>query len=203
LVYEYGKSDHVVVPVESAHINENFSTLRSRAIDDLRAAGFNQSDIQILRSVDMRYRYQVHELNVPFAPGMTPITHQEMEDLYARFDELYEKAFGQGSGYREAGKEILTFRLTATGLLKKPDIRREPIKSSDGKQALKSQRAVYFEEERKFISTPIYDFERMHPGTAFAGPAIIETPVTTIVINPNDRMTMDEFRNIRIHLGGS
>src|SRR5215813_6332386 len=203
LVYEYGKSDHVVVPVESAHVNENFSTLLSRAVDDLRAAGFNQSDIQILRSVDMRYRYQVHELNVPFAPGISAITDQEMEDLYARFDELYEHGFGQGSGYREAGKEILTFRLTATGLLKKPNIRREAIKSSDGKQALKGQREVYFEEEIKFIATPIYDFEKMHPGTAFAGPGIIETPVTTIVINPNDRAAMDEFRNIRIHLAGS
>jgi len=203
LVYEYGKSDHVVVPVESAHVNENFSTLLSRAVDDLRAAGFNQGDIQILRSVDMRYRYQVHELNVPFAPGMSAITDQEMEDLYARFDELYEHGFGQGSGYREAGKEILTFRLTATGLLKKPNIRREAIKSSDGKQALKGQREVYFEEERKFIATPIYDFEKMHPGTAFAGPGIIETPVTTIVVNPNDRGAMDEFRNIRIHLAGS
>src|SRR5215470_3208921 len=203
VVYEYGKSDHMVVPVETTRVNENFSGLLSRAVDDLRAAGFNQSDIQILRTVDMRYRYQVHELNVPFAPGISAITDQEMENLYARFDELYEHGFGQGSGYREAGKEILTFRLTAMGLLKKPNIRREAIKSSDGKQALKGQREVYFEEERKFIATPIYDFEKMHPGTAFAGPGIIETPVTTIVVNPNDRGAMDEFRNIRIHLAGS
>ena len=41
----------------------------------------------------------------------------------------------------------------------------------------------------------------MQPGMAFAGPAIIETPVTTIVVNPNDRAAMDEYRNIRIHLG--
>ena len=26
-------------------------------------------------------------------------------------------------------------------------------------------------------------------------------PVTTIVVNPNDRAAMDEYRNIRIHLG--
>jgi N-methylhydantoinase A/oxoprolinase/acetone carboxylase beta subunit len=41
----------------------------------------------------------------------------------------------------------------------------------------------------------------MRPGTEFAGPAIIETPVTTVVINPSDRAAMDEYRNIRIHLG--
>jgi N-methylhydantoinase A len=201
LVYEYGKSDHVVVPVKIDHVNDNFSTLLAKALNDLRAAGFSESEIQVMRSVDMRYRYQVHELNVPFAAGMSAITEQDMEDLYGRFDDLYEKAFGQGSGYREAGKEILTFRLTATGLLKKPDIKREAGKSSTREQALKGHRDVYFEEERKFIPTRVYDFEKMQPGIAFPGPAIIETPVTTVVVNPNDRAAMDEFRNIRIHLG--
>jgi N-methylhydantoinase A len=201
VVYEYGKSDHVVVPVEIARVNENFSGLLERALDDLHAAGFAESDILVNRSVDMRYRYQVHELNVPFAAGTTAITAKEMEDLYALFDDLYEKAFGQGSGYREAGKEILTFRLTATGLLKRPYIKAERLKMSDGAHALKGERDVYFEEERKFVSTRVYDFTKMQPGIEFDGPAILETPVTTIVVNPNDRAAMDEYFNIRIHLG--
>ena len=201
LVYEYGRSDHVVVPADTARVNENFSTLLGKAIQELGVAGVDQNAIQILRSVDMRYRYQVHELNVPFPAGRSAITEQEMEDLYARFDELYEKAFGFGSGYREAGKEILTFRLTATGLLKKPDFKREPVNDFDGAAALKDHREVYFEEEKKFITTRIYDFNKMTAGTVFTGPAIIETPVTTIVVNPHDRVRMDEFRNVRIYVG--
>ncbi len=201
VVYEYGKSDHVVLPVAPARVNDNFAGLLERALSDLRAAGFAESDVQVMRSVDMRYRYQVHELNVPFPAGSGAITERDMEELSMRFDDLYERAFGQGSGYREAGKEILTFRLTATGLLKKPDIKAELARSADGAQAIKGKRDVYFEEERKFIATPVYDFVTMHPGMAFAGPAIVETPVTTMVVNPNDRAAMDEYRNIRIHLG--
>lgn len=201
VVYEYGKSDHMVVPIEATRVNENFSGLLDRALSDLRAAGFEDSDVLINRSVDMRYRYQVHELNVPFPAGTTAITAKEMEGLYTLFDDLYEKAFGQGSGYREAGKEILTLRLTATGPLKKPDIKAERVRRSDGAQALKGQRGVYFEEERKFVSTRVYDFTQLHPGVEFDGPAIIESPVTTIVVNPKDRAAMDEYFNIRIHLG--
>jgi N-methylhydantoinase A len=201
VVYEYGKSDHVVVPVAPARVNENFAGLMQRALKDLNAAGFDEADIHVDRSVDMRYRYQVHELNVPFAPGAGTITETDLEELYARFDEMYEKAFGQGSGYREAGKEILTFRLTANGLLKKPDIKAEPSHTSDGAGALKGEREVYFEEERKFVSTRLYDLTGMEPGAEFAGPAIIETPVTTVVVNPPDRASMDQYRNIRIHLG--
>ena len=69
------------------------------------------------------------------------------------------------------------------------------------KKALKNQRQVYFEEARDFVPTRVYDFNKMHPGTAFAGPAIIETPVTTMVVNPSDHAEMDAYRNIRIHLG--
>ncbi|HEX2932559.1 MAG TPA: hydantoinase/oxoprolinase family protein [Candidatus Binatia bacterium] len=201
VVYEYGKSDHVVVPVAPARVNENFAGLLSRALSDLSAAGFAESEVQVARGVDMRYRYQVHELNVPFPAGSVAITESDMEELYALFDDLYERAFGRGSGYREAGKEILTFRLAATGLLKKPQIKAEVEHSSDGAQAIKGRRDVYFEEARKFVATPVYDFTQMHPGVTFAGPAIIETPVTTVVVNPNDRAAMDEYRNIRIDLG--
>jgi N-methylhydantoinase A len=201
VVYEYGKSDHVVVPVAPARVNENFAGLLERALRDLRAAGFIEGDVQVMRSVDVRYRYQVHELNVPFPAGSGTITDGDMEELYRRFDDLYEKAFGQGSGYREAGKEILTFRLTATGLLRKPDIKAEVVRSSDGAHALKGSREVYFEEAKKFVVTPVYDFVKMHPGVELAGPAIIETPVTTVVVNPNDRAAMDQYRNVRIHLG--
>ena len=96
LVYEYGKSEHVVLPVEPALVNDNFSALLQRALNDLRAAGFSEDDVQVMRSIDMRYRYQVHELNVPFAAGTGTITETEMEALYVLFDDLYEKAFGQG-----------------------------------------------------------------------------------------------------------
>jgi N-methylhydantoinase A len=53
------------------------------------------------------------------------------------------------------------------------------------------------------VSTHVYDFEKMQPGTAFAGPAVIETPVTTVIVNPRDRAEMDGYRNIRIYVGGA
>jgi N-methylhydantoinase A len=76
------------------------------------------------------------------------------------------------------------------------------LSKSDGAAALKGQREVYFEENRKFVPTRVYDFNQLKPGTEFAGPAIIETPVTTVVVNPSDRAAMDGYRNIRIHIGG-
>jgi len=199
VIYEYGKSDHLLVPADLNRVNANFSILIEKAIADLRRAGFTKEGVRIVRSLDMRYRYQVHEIGVPFPAGTAEIEQKDIEQLYNRFDGLYETAYGKGSGYREAGKEILIFRVTAMGLLKKPTIKSAPTsKSADAESALKGKRSVYFEEARAFTPTPIYDFERLVPGTALSGPAIIETPVTTIVVNPKDTAMVDEFHNVRL-----
>jgi N-methylhydantoinase A len=149
----------------------------------------------------MRYRYQVHELTLSLRPGTAEIGAMDLEKLYEDFHTMYEKSYGKGSGYREAGMEVMTFRLTARGRLKKPNIARLSLDGKDSARAVKSRRPVYFEEYRELVETAIFDFEKIKPGNELAGPAIIETPVTTIVVNPKDRAFMDEFRNIRIDLG--
>ena len=111
------------------------------------------------------------------------------------------KPTARGSGYREAGKEILTFRVTATGLLAKPRIREEPAAGASADRARKPERSVFFEELGEFAPTAVYDFRRMTPGMELSGPAVIETPVTTVVVNPRDRAGIDGFRNIRIFVG--
>ena len=201
VVYEYGKSDHLVIPVDLARVNQNFAALVEQATNDLRAAGFADKDIKINRSVDMRYRYQVHELNVPFAVGTASITTSEMEMLYDRFDELYENAYGKGSAYREAGKEIITFRVSGAGALMKPALEREGCTERSPERAFKGQREVYFEEFNKFVPTAVYDFDRLTAGAEIPGVAVIETPVTTILINPKDRAVVDALRNVVVHVG--
>ncbi len=201
VVHEYGKSDHLQVPADPGRVNANFDELIRRARADLGAAGFDPSEMAITRSADIRYRYQVHELNVPLAPGTASLAEADLERLYAEFDDAYEKAYGKGSGYREAGKEILTFRVTAVGMLAKPRVRKEPARRAPADEALKPPRDVFFEEPGEFAPARIYDFQRMRPGMELSGPAVIETPVTTVVVNPGDRAEIDGFRNVRIFVG--
>jgi N-methylhydantoinase A len=149
----------------------------------------------------MRYRYQVHELNVPFPLGDAALTEADLEALYARFDSLYEEAYGKGSAYRAAGREIVSFRVSGSGALAKPTIRPMPKQGRNAASARKGERPVYFIEFGDYVPTAIYDSGLMRPGMEIAEPAIIETPVTTMVINPGDRALMDEFGNIRITVG--
>jgi N-methylhydantoinase A len=200
VIYDYGRSERLAVPGDLKRIREIFSGLVQRAMASLRAAGFKDSEMKIVRSLDMRYRQQVHELNVPLPPGVEELTEPDLEAIYGGFDEFYELTYGAGAGYREAGKEIMAFRVLATGELNKPRLRKYPLQKNRAEAALKTERKVYYEEGRDFIATKIYDYGRLAPGSEISGPAIIETPITTIVINPNDRATIDEYYNVRMYL---
>lgn len=201
VVYQDGASEVAQVPVAAERMNKVFAPLLARIRDSLRKAGFAAPGITIERSVDMRYRYQVHELNVPFPPGDSELTEADLEVLYAQFDLLYEEAYGKGSAYRAAGKEIVSFRVTGSGALSKPAILPAPKQESDAAAARKGERPVYFTEYGEYVPTRLYDIGLMRCGMEIAEPAIIETPFTTIVINPGDRALMDEFGNIRITVG--
>ena len=201
VVYEYGKSDHLLVPAKPERVNAIFSSLVSRALKDLERAGFKDEDMTIVRSLDIRYRYQVHELNVPLQPGAAEVSPKELAGSYDAFDELYERTYGTGSGYRQAGKEIMALRVVGTGKLHKPSMKSYPLSGADSQKSLKGSRQVYFEEQGDFVPTRVYDFNAMSPGMEIPGPAIIETPVTTIVVNPKDYAALDQFFNLRIHVG--
>ena len=198
VMYQDGASERVLIPVPSARMNEVFAPLAKRIRDDLRKAGFTDKDITIQRSVDIRYRYQVHELNVSLPPGNSELTDADLDALYIRFDTLYEEAHGKGSAYRAAGKEIVTFRVTGSGTLPKPALLSSSKGGSDPASARKGERPVYFTECGNYVATSLYDIGLMSCGMEIAGPAIIETPITTIVINPGDQAVMDEFGNILI-----
>ena len=200
VVFEYGKAERLVYPPDPKVVNATFAGLLDKARVDLEKMGFAGEEIAVIRSLDMRYRFQCHELNAELPPGTAELGMEDFQWLDQAFDELYEKSYGPGSGYREAGKEIITFRLRAVGKIQHPNIKRYPMGAADPGDAFKGKRDAYFEQERDFLPADIYDFERVMPGMEVRGAGIIESPVTTIVVGPGDTAVMDEYRNIRMHV---
>jgi N-methylhydantoinase A len=203
VVFEYGKAERLVFPPDLGIVNATFASLLEKARQDLAKMGFAGEEIVVIRSLDMRYRFQCHELNAELPPGTTEVGVKELEFLDRTFDDLYEQSYGPGSGYREAGKEIITFRLRAVGKIQSPNIKRYPKIGPDSTGAVKAQRNAYFDEARDFLAADIYDFGLLKPGMEIKGPGIIESPVTTIVVGPDDRAMMDEYRNIKLFIQGA
>ncbi|MBT7266590.1 MAG: hydantoinase/oxoprolinase family protein, partial [Rhodospirillaceae bacterium] len=117
------------------------------------------------------------------------------------FEQLYERKYGKGSAYREAGIEMTMYRLSASGVLKRTEVETEELQSPDASHAKTSQREIFVDAQNGMATADIYDFTKLQAGNKLIGPAVIHTPITTIVIQEGQRAQMDEHRNIVIEFG--
>jgi N-methylhydantoinase A len=128
----------------------------------------------------------------------TPLDDAGLAQLIADYEALYERKFGKGSAYREAGIEMTQFRLTARGLMTRPELAPLPLGGIDSSAARTGRRRVFVEAADGMAETDIYDFEKLRPGNVVAGPAVIHTPITTIMLQDRQRGTVDAYRNVLI-----
>ena len=197
VVHEYGVTKTRLLPIAAGEINEIYGLLEIEAQQALQSEGFKEDRIEFRWSVGFRYALQVHELITPVR-SPTPLDEDGLKILVDDFESSYESKYGKGSAYRDAGIEMTQFRLTARGRIDPPEITPAPLNGEDASHAMTGKREIFIESKDGFGSADIYDFDRLQPGNLIAGPAVIHTPITTIVIQDGQSGQMDALRNIVI-----
>jgi N-methylhydantoinase A len=147
------------------------------------------------KSCDMRYIGQAYEINVPFPEYSGTIGKQTIEELCDLFHVHQRKRFGHAA--EEEPVELVCFRVL--GILPMKEMQFLP-KKEFRRFPLKGHRLAYFGKGKGFLDCPIYERDWMDLGFQVAGPAIIEDPISTIVIYPGHQGEMDGLGNIRLDI---
>jgi N-methylhydantoinase A len=171
--------------------------MKEKALKALEEEGFTGDQVRLDWSIDLRYSRQVHEVTTPVRADV-PMTSDGLALLADDFEALYERKFGKGSAFREAGIEMTQFRLTARGLMEHPDLRPTALDGPDPSHARTGRRPIFVDARSAMVESDIYDFELLRNGNVIAGPAVIHTPITTIVVQEGQRAVLDPFRNVTI-----
>lgn len=195
IAHEYTTTRTLAAPAEAVEVNAIFARMETGARAQLRAEGIGADRQRMEWSVDLRYGRQVHEVTTP-VHASTPLDSAGVARLVDDFEALYERKFGKGSAYREAGIEMTAFRLTARGLMPRPSLPSEAEGPADPAAALIGQRQILDLTAGGMAPGRIYDFTRLKPGNEVTGPAVIHTPITTIALHSGHRARMDCWRNI-------
>ena len=197
IVHEYAHIETLVLPAAAEDINKLYEPMMQEASAALAEAGFEKERMQFKWSVGFRYALQVHEIITPIRSS-TPIDDAGLNALVEDFEKLYESKYGKGSAYRDAGIEMTQFRLTASGLIERPDLLPRAHTSEDASPAMLGKRKIYVDNRSELVESGVYDFELLEVGNELHGPAVIHTPITTIVVQENQTARMDEYQNIII-----
>jgi N-methylhydantoinase A/acetophenone carboxylase len=120
----------------------------------------------------------------------------DMRALYAAFEQEFSEAYSPLGLNPEAGVEIEAFVLKAS----LPSVHTErPVSATRGadlEAARTGYREALFSAEEGWVQTPVYEMERLAPGHQFAGPALIDSDDTTVVVSPGWTCAVDERSGI-------
>ncbi|HYZ64309.1 MAG TPA: hydantoinase/oxoprolinase family protein [Acetobacteraceae bacterium] len=171
-----------------------------RAFADLAAqaqAWFDEEGIapearRIARTVDMRYAGQNYELPVPVPDGrIGPATLDALAEGFAAAHKRMYGFIAEGEPV-----ELVTFRVEATGLVRKAAFQPRPERGADAAGAIIGKREVWLPEAGGFVACPVYDRDKLEAGNRIAGPAIIEQMDTTTVVLPGMSARVEPYLNL-------
>ena len=155
------------------------------------AASFD-GEIRIRRSADMRYGEQIFEIDVPLDD-----VDWDGDDLLgqvaARFHRRHEELFTYALPDQDV--VLVNARIAAIGVL--PALPAEPTAAAGAPAEPFAHRRVFMRDWR---DAPVYDFDALTPGQQIAGPAIVESETTTVVLRAGDRAWTTPFRWLDVEI---
>jgi N-methylhydantoinase A len=166
--------------------------LEERAMAWFEQEGIEPSRRQLRRSVDMRYAGQNYELTVEAPSGA--VTAQSLGQLLDGFAHAHEQMYGYVA--LEEPVQVVTFRLEASGLAHKVELRAEPEQPSHPEAARSAERWAYLPEAGGWTDCPVYDRSLLRAGFQIAGPAVVEQMDSTTLVLPGQVARVDPYRNL-------
>jgi N-methylhydantoinase A len=160
--------------------------MEGRALSILAEEGFESKDTLFQRSLDLRYKGQAFELNIPLRKA------DSLETIAERFHVQFQETYGHSRP--EKYIELVNLRLSSFGVVRKPSFL--PV-SSAGKsiaRAQKGEREVFFHGQ--IVGTPVYERDLLSCGEIGKGPAIIEESGSTTVVPPDWKVKIDPHGNL-------
>jgi N-methylhydantoinase A len=165
----------------------------------LDADGMPAERQRIEMRVDMRYIGQSYELPI----GVSGFTAAEWAALVPMFHAEHSRRFGHSDP--KAPVEIVSFGVTATGLIDTPELSRPAAGGREPPAAARhSTRRVFFETTSgggAWHECLVWGRETLLAGNEIGGPAIVEEISATTVLYPGDRAYVDAIGSLIIEVG--
>jgi N-methylhydantoinase A len=168
---------------EGGRIRDLMREMQTEARATLKADGIAAARQRLRTSMDLRYLGQFHEVNVDIPlKAVANLDRIDWATIRSLFHERHDQLYGYSLREEGTAVELLNLRITGIGVTAKPALERQPRRSAACSHALKGRRPIYLPERMEFRNVPVYDGDRLGHGNRLAGPAIIESVNTTILV---------------------
>jgi N-methylhydantoinase A len=172
-------------------LRELFDEMQGEAVSRLEQ--WFDGEYRMERTAEMRYGEQIFEVNVSL-DSVDWNSDTLLDEVNECFHRQHEALFTYA--LRDQDVVLVNARLAAVAAFNAlaASSGRPTVVERAGEAAPSASRPAYFDSplggragSSGWHDTPVYDLESMPPGSAFDGPAIVESATTTVVMRPGDR----------------
>jgi N-methylhydantoinase A len=189
----------MVSPFERGRVNAALERLERAAREAMARDGVASGRLRLEFALDMRHKGQINEVEV-----VLPASRLEEGFEPALFDAFftrYEDLYGRSASFRASRLEIVTFRLRASAATFEPRLAEAGrLVAEIPQRARRPARPVYWQTLCRREASAVYDGALLLPGNRLAGPALVETTDTTVVVPPGRSLAVDAFGNFEMDL---
>ena len=161
----------------------------------LLAATNTSASVRVEVLAAMRYVGQGYDVETHIDSEL--LAQGDLQALEQAFQEAYRTRFGRVENGMAV--EVVSWRVVVSGPRPVIDLAAARPVTEQG-PAEKGERQIYFGPEVGFVSAPVYDRYRLHPGETFPGPGIFEERESTTVVPPGALAHIDAAMNLVIDL---
>ena len=147
-------------------------------------------------SAETRYRGQVWQLTLPLESGCIADA-EALGGIVEDFHALHEHHYFVRDPHQAV--EIVSLNCLAIGRLPQLQMAKDKIARS-GKLTPKGTRQAYFAGDGSWTDVPVFAEEGLMAGDRIDGPAIIEAPITTIVVFPRSTAAVSVFGSLIVDI---
>ena len=152
----------------------------------------------VIRFADMRYRGQEHTVTVTLPRDLSAADAPDA--LKHAFDIAHEQQFSHSRPDQEI--EIVTLRIAVLGEMQKPPLAKIAVgDTSPATSARRSARKILFEGSDERIEVQAFNRQALLAGNEIEGPAVIDEHASTIVLDRQDRLSVNEYGHLVIEVG--
>ena len=166
--------------------------LLADARQDLEAEGLPVEDATFVLELEMLYGGQVNSKRTP-TPDLFIRSEADVWSFYRRFEQEFSEAFSPLVVNLPGGVYIDTFVLRAQVPGQSCELTKHYLAGEDPSAALKETRDAYWPGAGGWAPTAVYDQDGLLPGNVLAGPAVVESEYTTVVVPPGLAYRIDEY----------
>lgn len=172
-----------VSALDGAALGRLFDAMEAKGLARLRASF--DGPVRTTRAVDMRYGEQVFEIAVPL-DGVDWAAADPLPQIVERFHRRHEELYTYALPDQEV--VLVNARVAVSGILSA--LPQEPPLPAAAPAPPRGARRIWLGE---WAAAPVWDFAALAPGHTIAGPAIVESAMTTVLLHPRDKATVTPF----------